>query len=82
MTTLDSDFPIHAAGANRVPGPDHSQAAYRSEVAGILSLLILCELLTTLDPRIKGHLIIGCDNQEAGRRAVTFPQPPRPTDEH
>jgi hypothetical protein len=82
LTTLDPTCSIHATGANRVPGPGHSQAAYRSEVAGILSLLILCELLTTLDPRIKGHLIIGCDNQEAGRRAITFQQPPRPTDEH
>jgi hypothetical protein len=82
MTTLDPDCPTQAIGANCVPGPDHSQAAYHSEVAGILSLLILCELLTTLDPRIHGHLIIGCDNQEAGHWAITFQQPPCPTDEH
>jgi hypothetical protein len=82
LATLEPDCPTHVTGANRVPGPGHSQAAYRSEVAGILSILILCELMTTLDPRITGHLIIGCDNQEAGRRAITFQQPPRPTDEH
>jgi hypothetical protein len=82
MTTLDPQCPINVIGANCLPGPDHSQVAYRSEGAGILSILILCELLTTLDPRIKGHLIISCDNQEAGCHAITFQQPPRPTDEH
>jgi hypothetical protein len=82
MTTLNPACPVSAIRVNRVPGLDHSQAAYRSEVAGILGILILCKLLTTLDPRIKGHLVIGCDNQEAGRRAITFQQPPRPTDKH
>ena len=52
-----------------VPGPPQCQDAYRSELAGLLSILCIAELLVEQFAITDGSIEVGCDGQGALHRA-------------
>ena len=63
----DSDNTIR--GSNQVPGSPEHQGAYRSELAGILAVLIILQELCRIHDIQSGSITIGLDGQGAKEEA-------------
>jgi hypothetical protein len=55
------------AGANFVPGRAHYQSSYRSELAGMFSIIVFISLVVEFYKLDQGRLEIACDGIEALR---------------
>ncbi len=69
-------------GANQVPGEASDQASYRSELAGIYGALLLAQMVCKLFDIGTGHMIVACDNESAGQKAIDWHYPPKPSNDH
>lgn len=84
---LTHDLHTHASdsflqGAARVPGTEDDQASYRSELVGILGILIVLKAVLRFHPISYGKLTIALDNLEAGKKGLEWDLFPTPSVDH
>jgi hypothetical protein len=82
FTLIDEQTGHRLEGANVVPGQPSDQSAYRSELAGIFGILIVCKLLCQIFKVSEGLIEIACDGLAAGHHALVCDASPSPTQDH
>ena len=68
--------------AHATPGSTEDQCPYRSELTGIYGILRVLHDVHISYPDLSGHIIIGCDCQGAGYRALTLQSFPSTGTQH
>jgi hypothetical protein len=69
-------------GANQVPGEDSDQVSYRSELAGIYGALLLAQMVCKIYDIETCHIVVACDDESAGQKAINWQYPPKPSNDH
>lgn len=69
MITLPDDS-MECLGASQVPGDPEIMESYRSEIYGILSIIVFVDIISTFYNINDGHITIACDNIEAGKHSL------------
>jgi hypothetical protein len=73
---IQNDPSNQITGCNITPGVQEHQSAYRSELAGMVGILVLLDLLQQhYDLRIH-QFIITCDCNGTGLKSLTYHRPP------
>ncbi len=73
IISTGTPFPAVCHGVTQVHGPPLAINSYRTELQGMLSLLLATSHLATLHGLSSGHLTIGCDNQGVISQALHRP---------
>jgi hypothetical protein len=69
-------------GANQVPGEDTDQASYRSKLAGSYGVLLLAQMVCKIYAINTGHMVVACNNESAGQKAIEWHYPPKTVNDH
>ena len=68
--------------ACQVPGTENIQCSYRSELCGILGILMAVKAITDATDTKHGQITIGCNNLLAGQHAIEWNRFPSPSNGH
>jgi len=68
----DSTSLYHLSGHADSPGSPVEQSAYRSELVGLLELVMLIQELSMFHNISEGQVTVGCDNESALNLALTW----------
>jgi hypothetical protein len=82
FTLIDENTSNRLEGANLVPGQPSGQSAYRSELAGIFGIMIVCKLLCQVFKLSEGFIEIACDGLAAGQHTLVYESSLSPTQDH
>ena len=69
-------------GTNQVPGSPAAQCSYRSELAGILGIVLCLKAICAEYNIQSGRATIACDNLEAGLQSLEYDWEVQPTADH
>jgi hypothetical protein len=73
---IQNDLEDHITGFNITPGLQEQQSAYRSELGGIVGILVLLDLLQQHYDLCIHRFVITCDCNGAGLKSLTYHRPP------
>jgi hypothetical protein len=68
--TTELQFDNSITGANQSPGEAEDQSSYRSELAGILGVLVMVQSLCTLYEIQEGAIEVALDNKSAAEQSA------------
>jgi hypothetical protein len=73
---IQNDLGDQITGCNITPGLQGHQSAYRSELGGIVGILVLLDLLQQHYDLCIQQFVITCDCNGAGLKSLTYHRPP------